>query len=111
MLRCAILAVLVSTFFAGAQSNITELVCLSDSSGREVSISAGDSSVTFQDAIKVTHITGGFTIILKNGDSLFLKNPPFRRVYVSMKTEPVAEKVDSTKEKKTDDRKDKKSRK
>jgi len=109
MLKYVILAVLVSTFLAGAQFNITELVCLSDSSGREVSISAGDSSVTFQDAIGVTLVTGGFTVILKNGDSLFLKNPPFRRVYVSMKTEPAAEKADSTKEKKSDDRK--KSRK
>jgi hypothetical protein len=100
MIRKILVATLAVASVAYADLSLTSMVCLSDTSGREVRLYGPDTSVTYQDVIRVIYRTGGFLVSFKNGDSLSLDRPPFFKSDATPKGEetPAKPKAESKKD-------------
>ena len=73
-------------FVSAFDLDYTKLVCLSDSSGRTVTIGGKDTSaITMTDVIQVVFKNQKYTILFKSGKEIILTNPPFSYVSVVIK--------------------------
>jgi len=109
MYKNIVLAVLVMGSVAGGDFSLTDMICLSDSTGREVRIYGADTSVMLQKVVRVIYRTGGYLVTFKDGDTLALAKPPFTKVDVSIKGEESWAKEEKAKESKDEQPAEKKA--
>lgn len=107
MHKSLIMLVMVAVY-ATPQISYTEMVCLSDTSGRMVYVWGVDTSVTMENVTKVIYGGSWYELLFKDSTVVRLDRPPFSKVEVVLT--PPKEKADTSEQKREKHRDDDKDR-
>lgn len=62
--------------------NYARIVCLNDSTGRQVQIAGKDTSVVLKDVVKIVLMNSALYVRFKDKHEVIFPNPPFKRAIV-----------------------------
>jgi hypothetical protein len=108
MIRFPIVIAMLATM-SFTDFDYTSVVCMQDSSGVSVQLWGTDTSVVFKNVVKVVYGSGGFVVYFKDGKTVTMTKPPFRKV--DLVTESPEESDTTKAPRKEKDRKEEKERK